>query len=143
MGAGETVEAIYWTKGERFVAVSASLEAGAFLDGAPKGARELRFVAEPGGGFFEAKAGVLGKERSLGLDAIVVCCHGGPGEDGTLQGALDLAGVPYTGPAASGPRCAWTSWLSARSLRPPACLLSLASWSARDPRRLNGTAPTS
>jgi D-alanine-D-alanine ligase len=102
MGAGETVEAIYWTKGERFVAVSASLEANAFLDGAPKGARELRFVAEPGGGFFEAKAGVLGKERSLGLDAIVVCCHGGPGEDGTLQGALDLAGVPYTGPAASG-----------------------------------------
>ena len=31
-----------------------------------------------------------------------MCCHGGPGEDGTLQGALDLAGLPYTGPAASG-----------------------------------------
>ena len=24
--------------------------------------------------------------------------HGRPGEDGTLQGALDLAGVAYTGP---------------------------------------------
>ena len=45
---------------------------------------------------------MLGKERTLELDAIVVCCHGGPGEDGTLQGALDLAGVPYTGPASSG-----------------------------------------
>jgi D-alanine-D-alanine ligase len=100
--SGATVEALYWTKGERFVAVSPSLEADAFLDGAPKGARELRFVAQPGGGFFEAKAGVLGKERSLELDAVVVCCHGGPGEDGTLQGALDLAGVAYTGPSASG-----------------------------------------
>jgi D-alanine-D-alanine ligase len=28
----------------------------------------------------------------------VNCCHGGPGEDGTLQAALDLAGIPYTGP---------------------------------------------
>ena len=26
----------------------------------------------------------------------------GPGEDGTLQAALDMAGVPYTGPAAAG-----------------------------------------
>jgi D-alanine-D-alanine ligase len=102
VAAGASVEAIYWTKGERFVAVNPSLEANAFLDGAPKGARELRFVAQPGGGFFEAKGGMLGKERSLELDAIVVCCHGGPGEDGTLQGALDLAGVPYTGPAAAG-----------------------------------------
>jgi D-alanine-D-alanine ligase len=102
VASGASVEAIYWTKGERFVAVDASLEADAFLDGAPRGARELRLVAQPGGGFFEAKGGVLGKERILGLEAIVVCCHGGPGEDGTLQSALDLAGVPYTGPAASG-----------------------------------------
>jgi D-alanine-D-alanine ligase len=100
-GQVSEVEAIYWTKGERWVAVSPSLEASAFLDGAPKGARELRFVAQPGGGFFEGKAGVLGKERLVELDAVVVCCHGGPGEDGTLQGALDLAGLPYTGPSAS------------------------------------------
>jgi D-alanine-D-alanine ligase len=32
------------------------------------------------------------------LSAAVVCCHGAPGEDGTLQGALDLCAVPYTGP---------------------------------------------
>ena len=29
---GASVEAIYWTKGERFVAVNASPEANAFLD---------------------------------------------------------------------------------------------------------------
>jgi D-alanine-D-alanine ligase len=98
------VEAIYWTKGERFVSVDPTLEAAAFVDGPPKGARELRFVAQPGGGFFGAKSGVLGggKERRLELGALVNCCHGGPGEDGTLQAALDMAGVPYTGPAAAG-----------------------------------------
>ncbi len=98
------VEAIYWTKGERFVSVDPTLEATAFVDGPPKGARDLRFVAQPGGGFFATKPGVLGggKERHLELGALVNCCHGGPGEDGTLQGALDLAGVPYTGPTAAG-----------------------------------------
>jgi D-alanine-D-alanine ligase len=98
------VEAIYWTKGERFAVVDPGLEAAAFLDGPPKGARELRFVAQPGGGFFLAKGGVLGggKERRLELDAVVNCCHGGPGEDGTLQAALDMAGIPYTGPSAAG-----------------------------------------
>jgi D-alanine-D-alanine ligase len=96
------VEAVYWTKGERFVAVEPTLEASAFLDGAPKGARELRFVAQPGGGFFTSKPGVLGaKERRMDFDVLVNCCHGGPGEDGTLQAALDLAGVAYTGPAAA------------------------------------------
>jgi D-alanine-D-alanine ligase len=96
------VEAVYWTKGERFVAVEPTLEASAFLEGAPKGARDLRFVAQPGGGFFVTKPGVLGaKERRLELDVLVNCCHGGPGEDGTLQAALDLAGVAYTGPAAA------------------------------------------
>ena len=98
-GAGG-VEAIYWTKGERFVSVDPTLEASAFVDGPPKGARDLRFVAQPGGGFFSSKGGVLGggKERRLELEALVNCCHGGPGEDGTLQAALDMAGVPYTGP---------------------------------------------
>ena len=31
------------------------------------------------------------------LDVAVVCCHGLNGEDGTLQGLLQLSGVPYTG----------------------------------------------
>jgi D-alanine-D-alanine ligase len=102
-GAVTTVEAVYWTKGERFVAVEPSLEASAFLEGAPKGARELRFVAQPGGGFFLPKTGTFGggKERRLEVDVLVNCCHGGPGEDGTLQAALDMAGVAYTGPGAA------------------------------------------
>ncbi len=31
------------------------------------------------------------------LDLIFVALHGGSGEDGTIQGLLELAGVPYTG----------------------------------------------
>jgi D-alanine-D-alanine ligase len=99
-----TVEALYWAKTGGFYGVDPALEASAFLEGVPRGARELRLVAQPGGGFFTPpKGGVLGggRERRLELDAVVNCCHGGPGEDGTLQGALDLAGVPYTGPTAA------------------------------------------
>ena len=98
-----SVEAVYWTKGERFVSVDPTLEASAFVDGAPKGARDLRFVAQPGGGFFSTRSGVLGagKERRLPLGALINCCHGGPGEDGTLQAALDMAEIPYTGPNAA------------------------------------------
>ena len=45
------------------------------------------------------KKGLFGKIAPYDFEVAVVCCHGGPGEDGTLQAALDLAGVRYTGPA--------------------------------------------
>jgi D-alanine-D-alanine ligase len=32
----------------------------------------------------------------------LVCCHGGPGEDGSLQAALDLAGIRHAGPSVAG-----------------------------------------
>src|SRR6266536_1540429 len=31
------------------------------------------------------------------LDVVVIMLHGPQGEDGTIQGLLELAGVPYTG----------------------------------------------
>ena len=99
---GHQVEAIYWTKTAEFYAVDPGLEAEDFLGGVPKAARELRLLACPGGGFVGAKGGLRGKERTLELSAVVNCCHGGPGEDGTLQAALDLAGLAYTGPTAAG-----------------------------------------
>jgi D-alanine-D-alanine ligase len=101
-GGPARVEALYWTKAGSFLAVDAGLEAAEFVEGPPRGARELRFVAQPGGGFFLSKSGLLGGERRLELDAVVNFCHGGPGEDGTLQAALDMAEIPYTGPACAG-----------------------------------------
>jgi D-alanine-D-alanine ligase len=47
---------------------------------------------------FVSAGGRLGRARPVAVDVVVNCCHGGPGEDGTLQGALDLAAVAYTGP---------------------------------------------
>ncbi|MFQ6094034.1 MAG: D-alanine--D-alanine ligase, partial [bacterium] len=34
---------------------------------------------------------------SLNPEAVFIALHGGPGEDGTVQGMLELAGLPYTG----------------------------------------------
>ena len=31
------------------------------------------------------------------IDCMIVCCHGVNGEDGSLQGLLQLSGIPYTG----------------------------------------------
>lgn len=84
---------VYWSKDGRFWEVDAGLEAGAFVEGVPRKAGPLRLVAGEG---------LVGKRRPLDLTAVVNCCHGGPGEDGALQGALDLAGIRYTGPDAAG-----------------------------------------
>jgi len=81
--------AVYWSKTAEFWEVDAGSEAAAFADGVPRKSERLRLVA--GEGF-------VGKRRPLELSAVVNCCHGGPGEDGTLQAALDLAGIAYTGP---------------------------------------------
>lgn len=35
-------------------------------------------------------------KKHLKIDCAVVCCHGKNGEDGTVQGLLELANVPYT-----------------------------------------------
>ncbi|HKD96157.1 MAG TPA: D-alanine--D-alanine ligase [Micromonosporaceae bacterium] len=40
-------------------------------------------------------------------DAIVIALHGATGEDGSLQGILDMCGVPYLGGDASAARLAW------------------------------------
>ena len=40
-------------------------------------------------------------------DAVVIALHGSTGEDGSLQGILELAGVPYVGADAHSARLAW------------------------------------
>lgn len=86
----ETVEVIYWSKLGDWYLVDAGLEAADFAEGVPKKARELSFEASPG-------RGLVYKKRPLDIDAVFIACHGGPGEDGTIQGLLDLAGIRYTG----------------------------------------------
>ena len=87
----DDIEAIYWSKSGEWYSVDPGLEAGDFVEGAPRKSKDLSFVAAPGQGF------VL-KKKPMELDAVLIACHGGPGEDGTLQGMLDLVGLRYTGP---------------------------------------------
>ncbi|MGO8876087.1 MAG: hypothetical protein ACLQNG_10040 [Acidimicrobiales bacterium] len=93
----------YWSKAGEWFQIPTNLEASAFVQGVPAGATPLRFVVGAGGGFFAQRGGRFGaKEQLIEVDAVLICCHGGPGEDGSLQGALDLIGVAYTGPNMAG-----------------------------------------
>jgi D-alanine-D-alanine ligase len=85
------VSCIFWSKTGDWFLVDAALEASAFVDGVPPKSRELEFHASSGGGFFL-------KKKPLRFDSVFIACHGGPGEDGTLQGLFDLASIRYTGP---------------------------------------------
>ena len=99
LSGSRAVRAIYWSKAGDWYEVAGGLEAEAFLDGVPRGATPLRLGTGDG---FSAEGGRLGRARPLSLGAVLVCCHGGPGEDGTLQGVLDLAGIAYAGPTVAG-----------------------------------------
>jgi D-alanine-D-alanine ligase len=106
LGKHRNVVGIYWTKTNRFYAVASEVEAEAFLDGLPKGSSELTLRLGDGGGFFSAGR----RERLLEIDAVLLATHGGPGEDGSLQAALDLAGVAYSGPSAAGAALGMDKW---------------------------------
>jgi D-alanine-D-alanine ligase len=91
---------LYWSEQNGWFRVPADLEAAAFLEGAPRESRPLSLevgAAEPG--FYESRS--LGRRSRVEISAAVICCHGGPGEDGRLQAMLDLAGIAYTGPGSA------------------------------------------
>ena len=97
---------IYWTKTDAFYEVPADVEASAFLDGLPRGSSELSLRLGDDGGFFTTGR----RERKLPIEALVLATHGGPGEDGTLQAALDLAGLAYSGPSVAGAALGMDKW---------------------------------
>lgn len=55
----------------------------------------VRLALQPGGGL--VRIGADGRVERLVLDVVLPLVHGWGGEDGRLQGALELAGVPYVG----------------------------------------------
>lgn len=87
----DDVHTVYWSKTGDWYLLDQDLEASEFADGVPRRARELNFVASPG-------HGLMLKKKALDISAILLACHGGPGEDGTLQGLFDMVGYRYTGP---------------------------------------------
>jgi len=95
--AGAEPISLYWAKTGDWYQVPATLEAVDFADGLPKGAEPVTLLTGSAGGFH--KVGRRAKTQLLDIVAVVNCCHGVPGEDGTLQAMFDLAGVRYTGPS--------------------------------------------
>ncbi|HKZ74933.1 MAG TPA: D-alanine--D-alanine ligase [Steroidobacteraceae bacterium] len=51
---------------------------------------------------FDPRDRVLTELRDAGFDRVWIALHGPGGEDGTLQGALEYLGVPYTGSGVMG-----------------------------------------
>ena len=80
----------------------ATLEAKDYVTGVPAKAEPARPAGPAGWRVRRRGAAASASGRELDIAAVVNCCHGGPGEDGSLQAALDLAGVRYTGPGAAG-----------------------------------------
>jgi D-alanine-D-alanine ligase len=96
-GGAEPV-GLYWSELNGWFRVPAGLEASAFLEGVPKEAQPLSLeVRGEDPGFYESRS--FGRRTRLDISAAVICCHGGPGEDGRLQGMFDLARIAYTGPS--------------------------------------------
>ena len=95
--AGRDVGAIYWAKNGDFT--SSTVISRVFLDGVLSDAQALELKVGSGGGFVAASGW---PREPAAVDAVINACHGGPGEDGTLQALFDLAGVRYTGPSRSG-----------------------------------------
>src|ERR1044071_7332783 len=78
-GGGADVCCLYWTKTASWLRVPVEAEAKDFLDPEPKGASEVELQVP--GGFVERRRM---RTNPIEIDAVLNCCHGGPGEDGTL-----------------------------------------------------------
>ncbi len=94
------VQLIFWTKSNDFYLVDKDLEGKDFMNVSELIGKSIRLKLVVGseGGFYKVKSGPLKKEQKVDILTLINCCHGGPGEDGSLQGILDIAGINYTGP---------------------------------------------
>lgn len=59
----------------------------------PKFAREVTVLPSDN---WLYKRTCLGYKKMAKIHCAIVCCHGKNGEDGSVQGLLELAGIPYT-----------------------------------------------
>ena len=91
---GAEIVCLYWTKAGLWQQVPGESEAKQFLEPTVPGAVDLELTVP--GGFVERKRL---RSHPLDLSVVVNCCHGGPGEDGSLAALLRLAGVRVTGPS--------------------------------------------
>lgn len=96
--ARENVQLVYWTKQVGFELVPPEAEARDFLEPDRIGFSELSFDLKNG---FAMPSKVRRRSTALNFDVVLNCCHGGPGEDGSLDAMLRLSGMRVSGPNAA------------------------------------------
>ena len=62
-----------------------------------------------------------GRVEKMHLDVVIPVLHGLWGEDGTVQGLLELAGIAYVAVACWQAPCAWTKLWPTPCLKPTVC----------------------
>lgn len=95
------VSSIYWSKGGDFFLLPNGCEASSFASGLPAKAEKLTIHLGDSPGFYQGGKS-FSKPKKLEIDVVLNALHGGPGEDGSLQALLNLAGIKYSGPGALG-----------------------------------------
>jgi D-alanine-D-alanine ligase len=95
---------IYIARSGRWFTGEALRELSVYQDGGDPDAEEVHFDLHNGRLLRAAAAGgsLLRARRApepIALDVVVLATHGTQGEDGCLQGALELARLPYVGPS--------------------------------------------
>lgn len=93
---------IYITKEGIWLTGAALGELNTFTDGALPTANDydsvtVEFQANPTFSVLPRRTGLFAKKRELNIDVVFPAIHGVNGEDGSLQGLLELMGVPYVG----------------------------------------------
>ncbi len=67
-------------------------------EGETSGVRRCSLPADPSVGGLLVDAGDGKEPERIEVDFVLPMIHGSPGEDGVLQGVLEMAGIPYAGP---------------------------------------------
>ena len=94
---------IYITRDGRWLSSGGLNDLEVFKAGRWDEVGESAFIPPTAGyGGLYVPGGRLRGPRKVPLDVVVVSVHGTHGEDGTLQGLLELADIPYTGSGLTG-----------------------------------------
>lgn len=89
---------VYVTRDGTWLTGDGLNDLGVYRDGRAEAlGRECFIPAAPGRGGLHVQAGRLRGTQTIPVDIVVPAIHGTFGEDGTLQGLLELSGLPYVG----------------------------------------------
>jgi len=89
-----TVIPVYITKSGKWLMYDGKLDNPKNLDWEKFGTPAVLSPDRSHGGLLRV---AYGKAKTIPIDVVLPCMHGPNGEDGTIQGLCELAGIPYVG----------------------------------------------